>query len=67
MVPTLMDFARDAVVTTLLLCAPPFIAALVTGALAFPAFGIFSVPMSMPWIWIGCISPRCESMPSSSA
>ena len=33
MVPTLMDFARDAVVTTMLLCAPPFIAALVTGLL----------------------------------
>ena len=35
MVPTLMDFARDAVVTTMLLCAPPFIAALVTGLLIF--------------------------------
>lgn len=33
MVPTLMDFARDAVVTTMLLCAPLFIAALVTGLL----------------------------------
>lgn len=33
------------------------IAALVTGALAFPAFGIFSVPMSMPWIWVAIIVP----------
>jgi len=33
------------------------IAALLTGALAFPAFGIFSVPMSMPWIWAAIILP----------
>jgi metabolite-proton symporter len=33
------------------------VAALVTGALAFPAFGIFSVPMSMPWIWLAIIVP----------
>jgi MFS family permease len=33
------------------------IAALVTGALAFPAFAIFSVPMSTPWIWAAIIVP----------
>jgi MFS transporter, MHS family, shikimate and dehydroshikimate transport protein len=32
-------------------------AALMTGLLAFPAFGIFSVPMSMPWIWAAIIVP----------
>lgn len=33
MTPMLMDFARDAVITALLLSAPPFIAALATGLL----------------------------------
>jgi metabolite-proton symporter len=32
-------------------------AALITGALAFPAFGIFSGSMSMPWIWAAIILP----------
>jgi MFS family permease len=32
-------------------------AAIVTGLLVFPAFGVFSVPMSMPWIWLAIIVP----------
>ena len=32
-------------------------AALVTGLLVFPAFGVFSVPMSTPWIWLAIIVP----------
>lgn len=32
-------------------------AALMTGLLAFPAFGIFSIPMSTPWIWAAIIVP----------
>jgi metabolite-proton symporter len=33
------------------------IAAIATGLLVFPAFGIFSQPMSMPWIWLAIIIP----------
>jgi metabolite-proton symporter len=32
-------------------------AALATGLLVFPAFGVFSQPMSMPWIWLAIIVP----------
>jgi metabolite-proton symporter len=32
-------------------------AALVTGLIVFPAFAIFSVPMSTPWIWLAIIVP----------
>jgi MHS family shikimate/dehydroshikimate transporter-like MFS transporter len=33
------------------------LAAIVTGVLVFPAFWVFSVPMSMPWIWLAIIVP----------
>lgn len=32
-------------------------AAVATGLIAFPAFGVFSVPLSMPWIWLAIIVP----------
>lgn len=33
------------------------VAAIATGLLVFPAFGVFSQPMSMPWIWLAIIIP----------
>jgi len=32
-------------------------AAIATGLLVFPAFGVFAQPMSMPWIWLAIIVP----------